>query len=82
MLNTSHAACGQHWLTLQLDTAIILETLRRHIGTSSAEIGLAGCADMVMETSFTHDKADTLSLACCSNYQSQSNAHISKRGKR
>lgn len=64
--------------TLQLDTAMMLETFLRPKGTSSGIIGFAGCAVIFTFTSLTHVIADTFSFACCSNCsrQSQHNQHF------
>lgn len=64
--------------TLQLDTAMMLETFLRPKGTSSGIIGFAGCAVIFTFTSLTHVMADTFSFACCSNCsrQSQHNQHF------
>lgn len=72
--NESQSTCPP---TLQLDTAMMLETFLRPKGTSSGIIGFAGCAVIVTFTSLTHVIASTFSFACCSNCsrQSQHNQH-------
>ncbi|KAF2533934.1 hypothetical protein F2Q70_00033239, partial [Brassica cretica] len=46
----------------------ILEILDKPGGSWPANIGLAGCADIVTFTFFTHGSTATTSFACFSNY--------------
>ena len=55
--------------TLQLETATMLEILDKPGGSCPANIGLAGCADIVTFTFFTQGSTTTTSFACFSNYK-------------
>jgi len=55
--------------TLQLETAMMFEILDNPKGSCPAKMGLAGCADIVTFTFFTHGRAATTSFALFSNYK-------------
>lgn len=62
--------------TLQLETAIMFEILDKPKGSCPANMGLAGCADIVTLTFFTQGSATTTSFALFSNYKRIVFCHI------